>query len=487
LTRPALIAAAIFAATLLLRVPFLSQHLWAWDSVLYARALEDGFHVDYTLADQRPHPPGYLLYVATVFVVRQVTGDSNAALVIVAAVGSALAAAALFLFARRFASGRAALFVAAAFAVDPLVWHYGEVAYPYALLSLLSVCLVACFLAARRRGTVAAALLAGAAFGAAAGFRQDLLLILAAVWLWSIWPLRARERLAAAGSVLIGSLVWLVPSALLSDGPLDYVDAVIRQTDYVSATYSVLTQGLPALFSNLAATLSALVWGLELCVVPVVGLAVAVVLRAIRERRLTLGSNGTLLLAWTAPALAIYVLLHIGEPGYVLSVLPGLYVLAAIGVDRAVRVPRPARRVALAAAVLAPALVFLLSTAPFSAAAIAHHDADLAARVSFVRKNYSPEKTLVLAREDFLLVRYYLPEYRTWFHDFDPYRVAMRRKRAPRVTAIIVFTPGLKAASADARRVECAKGVQLVHLDVEPGATVELYGERYWVVGPSRR
>jgi hypothetical protein len=484
--RPALIAAAIFAATLLSRLPFQSQHLWAWDSVLYARALEHGFHVDYELADQRPHPPGYLLYVATASIVRSFTGDSNAALVLVAAIAGALAAAALFLIARRFASQGPAVFVAVAFAVDPLVWHYGEVGYPYTLLSLLSICLTLCFLAARRRGSIAAALIASAAFGATAGFRQDLLVVLAAIWVWMIWPLPVRARLAAAASVCAGSLVWLVPTAVLSDGLLDYADSVLRQTDYVRATYSVLWQGLPALSTNLAGTLTALAWGLGLCALPLAALAIAGARRFIRERRVALGGTDLLLLAWIAPALAIYVLLHIGEPGYVLSVLPGLYVLAAIGIDRAAWAPRVAWRAALAAALIVPTLVFIWGTAPYSAAAIAHHDSALAARMNFVRRNYPPEKTLVLAREDFLIVRYYLPEYRTWFHDFDPYRYAMRRRRAPRVTAIIVFSPGLRPASAEARRVECAKGVQLVYLDIDPGSTVELYGERYAVESPRR-
>jgi len=483
----ALVAFLLFAATLLSRAPFVSEHLWAWDSVLYARALENGFHVDYALAGQRPHPPGYLLYLATASVARALVDDSNVALVLISALSSALAVAVLFLFARRFVSGGAAAFVAVAFAVDPLVWQYSEVAYPYALLGLLSVSLAAGFFAARARGTAAAAVLASAAFGAAAGFRQDLLIILAALWLWTIWPLPRRGRLVAAASMCAGGLVWLVPTALLSGGPLAYADALLRQTDYVRATYSVLAQGLPALSANLAATLYALAWGLGLCALPIVGLAVVGARRAMRARRVVLGRTDVFLVAWIAPAISLYVLLHIGEWGYVLSVLPGLYVLAAIGIDRFVRVPRRVRRAALASAAAATAFAFVATSAPFSAAAIDHQDDELAARVSFVRQHYSPDSTLVLAREDFLLVRYYLPEYRSWFHDFDPYRLAMRRKRAPRVNAIIVFSPGLKASSIEARRVECARGVHLVYLGIDPGSIVELYGEGYSVVESPRR
>jgi hypothetical protein len=478
--RPVLIAAALFALTLATRVPFMSGQLWAWDSVLYARALESGFHVDYVTADQRPHPPGYLFYVAIAAFARQLTGDSNSALVLISMLAGALAAAGLFLLARRVASERSAAVVALGFAFSPLVWQYSEVAYPYALLGLLSVALALCFADTRGRGT-AAALIASAAFGASAGFRQDLLWILGPLWAWMIWPLSWQGRAAAAGATSIACLSWLVPSAALSGGLFAYLEAVLRQSDFVRATHSVLAQGLPALGTNLATTFTALAWGLGLFIFPVAALVLSGMYGAIRRRGAYLDQRAALLIAWTFPGLILYVGLHIGESGYVLSILPALYVVAAIAIERAGAAPARARHVAFATGVLVPVLVFTTSSAPFSAAAIARQDWELASRVTFVRENYPATTTLLLAREDFLLVRYYLPEYRTWFHDRDPYSRTFRRKRAPNVNAIVVFTPQLQATSAEALRVKCAKGVELVYLAIEPGAVVELHDDRYTI------
>jgi hypothetical protein len=478
--RPASIAAGLFLATLALRLPFMSDQLWAWDSVLYARALEDGFHVDYVTANQRPHPPGYLLYVAAAAAVRGITSDSNAALVVISMVASALAVAALFLFARRFASDRSAALVSVGFALSPLVWHYSEVAYPYTLLGLLSIVLATGFAAAHGRGTTVA-LIASGAFGVVAGFRQDLLMIMAPLWIWLVWPTQWRGRAASAGMVSLGALTWLVPSMMLSGGALPYLGSLFQQTDFVRATYSVLAQGLPALGTNLGMTLYALGWGLGMFALPVVGLAGASVCRAIRRRRVAIDESQAFLIAWISPALLFYIVLHIGEWGYVLSVLPGLYILAAVGIDRVPTVRQTARRVAFAASVIVPAVLFAASPAPFSAAAIHGHDWALASRVTYVREHYLANTTLLLAREDFLLVRYYLPEYRTWFHDPDPYRSTLRRKRAPKVNAIVVFTPGLTATSAEALRVRCAKDVELVYLAIEPGAVVELQDDRYTI------
>jgi len=478
--RPALIAAALFALTLGTRLPFASGQLWAWDSVLYARALEDGFHVDYVTASQRPHPPGYLLYVGVAALARQLTGDSNSALVLISTLASALAAAALFLFARRVVSERSAVVVALGFSFSPLVWHYGEVAYPYALLGLLSIVLAACFVLTRGRGTTAA-LVASAAFGASAGFRQDLLWIMGPLWVWTLWPLQPRSRAAALAMTALGCVIWLVPTAMLSGGLAAYADAVYRQSDFVRVTHSVFAQGLPALVNNVSTTLSAIAWGLGLFALPVTGVAIARCHRGIQQRQLGIGARETLLVLWIAPGLALYALFHIGEPGYVLSILPALYVVAAVAMERGLPMPEHARRIAFAVGVLAPGLVFTGTSAPFSAATISRHDRELASRVSYVRENYLASTTLLLAREDFLLVRYYLPEYRTWFHDRDPYSSTLRRKRAPKVNAIVVFTPQLQATSAEALRIRCAKNVELVYLAIEPGAVVELQDDRYTI------
>ena len=478
--RPAHIAAALFALTLATRIPFMSGQLWAWDSVLYARALEDGFHVDYVTANQRPHPPGYLLYIAAAAVARRFTADSNSALVVISMIASALAVAALFLFARRFASDRSAALVAIGFALSPLVWHYSEVAYPYTVVGLLSIVLAACFAHTHGRGTTAA-LIASAAFGAIAGFRQDLLMILGPLWIWMVCPLPWRARAAAVGMVSLGILTWLVPTMVLSGGPFPYLSSLFRQTDFVRATYSVLAQGLPALGTNIGMTLYAVAWGLGLFALPVVALGGGAAYRAVRRRRAAVSEREAFLIAWIVPALMFYIVLHIGEWGYVLSILPGLYVFAALGIDRIPTVRRAARRIAIAASVVAPIVLFTASPAPFSAAAINGHDWALASRVAYVREHYLASTTLLLAREDFLLVRYYLPEYRTWFHDPEPYRSTLRRKRAPKVDAIVVFTPGLKATSAEALRVKCAKDVELVYLAIEPGAIVELHNDRYTI------
>jgi len=170
--------------------------------------------------------------------------------------------------------------------------------------------------------------------------------------------------------------------------------------------------------------------------------------------------------------------------------VPGLYVLGGRALDALVRPIAPRRGLALAAAssalVVGPGLAFVFGAFPFGASAIATHDAELAARVAFVREQFEPRSTLILTREDFLLVRYYLPEFRARQYDPEPFTRASRRMRTGRVERIVVFTPGLVPDQLrDVRSAKCGGGIELVYLDVQPGAVLEFRGERYAIASPA--
>lgn len=480
------VALAILLVVAATRLPFLTSSLWAWDSVLYARALERGFHVDFALSEQRPQPPGYLFYVASAALVRLVTGDSNTALVLVSVAGSALCAALIFLVARRFSRTGLALLAAAGFAANPVAWTYAEVAYPYALLGALSVGVAGLFAAVRepngRFAHVRGVLFASAALGVAAGFRQDLLLLLGPLWLWLVAPQSWRVRGAAALAVGASMLTWLVPTVVLSDGPGAYLTALMRQTESVGSSYSVAAQGPDALAHNLAFTAAALGWGL----LPFAVILAALGIGPLLMRRARGGPpGGAFFPFWILPAVLFYVTVHIGEWGYVLSILPGLYVLVAALLERpvaAMSTVRPGWKVAGALVALAPALVFLLGTDRFSAYALDRHNRAVAARVAYTRAHFPPERTIVLAREDYLRVRYYLPEYRAWYYDPQPYRADQSRKRATGATAIVIFTAGLvPRQDVDVRHVQITEEVTIAYVPIRSGAIVEFFGERYVV------
>ena len=362
MTRDALTALLLGIATSLTLLPFMAQRLWEWDSVLYARALENGFHVEDALAGSRPHPPGYIFYVASAAVARRAGLDSDHALVLVSIVASGIGAIALYLLCRRLVGVVPAGLITLAFAASPNFWLHGEVAISYVLLAPLVTILAMAFLWARSRGTVRSVFVS-LLFGALAGFRQDVLLFLAPLWIWLLAPATTRERVAATAALAAGCLTWFIPSALLSDGPTAYVASVWRQ--FAGLGVSAASPVSVAVSSVLI--LDSLWWSL-LALGPV--LLVLALARALARLRGSTAARddhpgGIFFALWILPPLLFYLLVHIGEWGYVLSLVPGLFALLAWLLRPIIAAtPRPWRVVGallLAANVLVGAGLFVLA------------------------------------------------------------------------------------------------------------------------------
>jgi hypothetical protein len=323
------------------------------------------------------------------------------------------------------------------------VWAHGEIALPYVVLALGSVGLALLFWDARHDGQ-RRAILASLAFGLAAGFRQDLLLVLGPLWLWSVAAGGAGRVVRCAIAVAGASVLWLVPSAIASGGLDAYVSAVLAQSGTITARS--IGSGGSSLWYDARFIILALAWGLFATGVVLLGLLVAPALHWLRGPRLRRpGDLEMFFLLWLVPGLALYLLWIIGDWGYVLSVLPGLYVLCATllarTLARAHGRPVVVARATLAAIVAGTALFFGVADARWSSSLLAAHDRSVADRVSYVRGHFAVASTVLLAREDYQLARYYLGEYRAWLYDPAPAQITDAPKTIP--PAFVIFTPDL--------------------------------------------
>jgi len=399
------VALLLAIVTALSRIPFVAQRLWEWDSVLYARALEQGFHVDDVLSGSRPHPPGYIFYVAAAGLGRLLGLDSDHALVAVSVIATGAATATCYLLCRRFAGWPLACALAISFAAAPLVWAHGEVAMPYILLAPLCATLALIFRDARGAGT-GRIVLVSFAFGALGGFRQDVLLFLFPLWLWVLWPAVARVRLRAAIGFLAGCLAWLVPSALLSDGLIAYVTRSVHQLIGVSGV-SANTERSIALNAVLIG--DSLFWGGLVLLAALLVLGLSRALASIRGQRSPDDGEAGFFALWLVPALLFYLFVHIGEWGYVLSLVPGMYVLLAWLLTRSAAKGRTVVLVVLANAGLG-ATLFLAGDHPvFSRASLVAHDRMTEAKTAWIREQ-APPGSVVLAATEILVATYYLPD-----------------------------------------------------------------------------
>jgi len=400
------VAAVFFALGILTRIPFQTEFLWAHDSVLYTRAIER-----FDPLDQRPQAPGYLYYVLVVRALYAVVGDPNRAMTIVSLVAGASAVALLYLFAARLYDERTARASGAFLLTAVTFWAYGGVAYPYTLLAALSIgCAMLLWRALRSdtdRGPRLA--IATAAYGIAIGFRTDLAVFLAPLWLMTALaaPLTWSVASAALGAVLV--LGWFFASAALDGGVGRLLEAMRVQGKFVDDRYSAFGDlGLRAIYGNLYELGRFLGRGLYF----LAPLLAAVPLSA-SARRIEISDRQRVvfLLLWALTPLVIYVPIHVGEYGYIFSMLPGLCVIAARGavaLARGGRMPRLLPWLVTTVA-LANAAVFLVSDTPLSARDVVRRDRGVGERIQRLNQPDLARAT-IFAAYDGLIVEYYLSD-----------------------------------------------------------------------------
>jgi 4-amino-4-deoxy-L-arabinose transferase-like glycosyltransferase len=410
-------ALALFGLALLTRLPFATANLYAPDSVLYVRGMER-----FDPLDQRPQPPGYLWYILALRAIDFVVHDPNRAMTILSALAGAATVALVYLLAARLYDERTAR-VSALFVLTAVTfWAYGGVAYPYTLLAgLTSLCAILFWRAldpAASRGRRGVRLLAASAvWGVAVGFRSDLAIFLAPVWLLA--ATRATFATAALSAAAVAALVgvWIYASALADGGLARFLEAVRIQSKSVDDRYSVFGNGPIAIYRNLHELGRFLGRGLYF----LIPLAVATVTSA-DARRVELRDRWrtAFIGAWLLTPLAFYVFIHVGEYGYIFSMLPGLAILAArgaIALAKGLRMPRTFRWI-VATAVLGNAAIFLLSDTPISARDVARLDRGIDEKVAYVRAHFAPATTLVVTVYDAVLVDHYLArEYPVFAYD----------------------------------------------------------------------
>ncbi|MFA6002221.1 MAG: glycosyltransferase family 39 protein, partial [Thermoleophilia bacterium] len=240
------IVSALFVATFLSRIPFRTTLFYAWDSVLYARAID---HFDVSL--HQPHAPGHIFYVFLSRTVNLITGDPNSAMVWVSVFFAAAAVAALYWLGTMMFSRHIGLVAALLLATSLSFWAYSEVAYPYTLLAFLVTVFSGLIYAAREGNSTRLILLAALFLGIGSGFRQDILPFMLPLMAYGLSGMPWRRWVASAMLLGVGVASWYLPSALFSGGFTVYRESSSDQSNYIVEKISVFGRGLDAIAANL--------------------------------------------------------------------------------------------------------------------------------------------------------------------------------------------------------------------------------------------
>jgi hypothetical protein len=159
-----------------------------------------------------------------------------------------------------------------------------------------------------------------------------------------------------------------------------------------------------------------------------------------RLRRLAAPPAAPFFALWIVPALLFYTAVHVGDPGYVLSVVPTIFVLFAALIDRW---PAPGRAAAAALA-LAPGVLFLAGGVyPFSRDVLAAHDRSVRDLLA-VTQALPADASVVASGPAYTVAAYYVRDRPVRFSGDAPEVLARGARAEPppsRGMALVIFAP----------------------------------------------
>jgi len=396
---------ALGLLTLATRLPFRSQILFNWDSVNFALGI-----LDFDVVKHRPHPPGYILYIGLTRGVTWLTGDPAISLVWLS-IGAGMVWVCLIYLLGRCLGGPADAFSSALLLLtSPMVWFYNEIASTYTLEGFFSTAIAyACYQVLS--GSTRWAYLNAGLLGLAGGFRQTTLIFMLPLTLYAMTRLPWRHWLGAGALTVSICLGWGL-TLLAQSGGLEAYLAALRQLMAMATAPSPLVDLVAPLF-----------YGAHLTLLLLPGYWLGLYPASSR------GAHPTwerwFVLLWIGPGLMFIAWQHVGQSGYLLFVLPAIFIYTPgllRGALERLQTLRPGSNTRSQATIEQKMILTTLTLALLASAAfvvVGHQLIQIqddfwqpALRLS---DRYAPSQTVVLTKlargRGFRHASYYLPDY----------------------------------------------------------------------------
>lgn len=314
----------IFLGSVAIRLPFRAHYLVNWDSVNFARGTRA-----FNLLHHQPHPPGYIGYVEAGSLLNHFTGNPNASLTLISVAGGAVASAFLYLLAAQFMRKRYAVATAVLFSLSPVVWYYSEVALTYVVEGAVATGFVWTAYEARRRHSARYLLAATLMLVLAGSIRQSSGAFLLPLWVYVALPFARKTQVKMLAVLVVGNLSWLVPLLWLSGGPVAYVRQTIAMMDVTVGPVSIFSLNQWGLLRNVGFILGGILAAVNIGFIAILLAQV----RGLAPIRRLLRHDRTFFLLWAGPALLTFLLVHTGQLGYVILLLPIAFLWVGVALD----------------------------------------------------------------------------------------------------------------------------------------------------------
>ena len=411
-----LLPLSLFLLTTITRVPFTSKLLYHWDSVQFALALEK-----YDIAVHQPHPPGYFFYVMLGRFLNLFIKDANSIFVSISVVFSGLAVVAIYYLGKEIYDRKTGLIAALVALTSPNLWFHGEIALTYIVEAFFSV-LIAFFCWKVLKGKHKYVWLSVVALGIAGGVRQNTIVFLFPLWLFSVKEVPIRKVIASLGLLGLVCFLWFVPMVYMTGGWNAYHEAFRELWLFNTGHVSVFERGWASFKIFSSSLFDFTIYGVGAGIL-FLGLAAYSLIRHGRFKSLEM-TKFSFFSLWMLPSVFFYltIFIHPSNPGYVLIFLPVLFILIAVSIEhisaelkqiigKNIFIP-----IALAIIIMNIS-IFFFSRYPVSYGEIKNHDRDLSIMLTNI-KTFDPMKTAVFLEPYIFFgyrhIMYYLPEYRVY-------------------------------------------------------------------------
>ncbi|HVN79947.1 MAG TPA: glycosyltransferase family 39 protein [Terriglobia bacterium] len=202
------------------RIPFRAHIPYGLDSIQFVLALQ---HYDVRI--HQPHPPGYYLFVKLGSLFSLLFHDANLSFIAANVLFSVLAIIVFYRLGQSLLGARAGMCATLLLASCPVFWFHGEVALSNAV-DCFFTCLVAWLCWQTLNEQPRALYYSALALGLSGGVRQNTLVFLLPLWVFSIARSGIKKQLIAL--FLLGATVasWYLPMSACSGGIRAYQTAL---------------------------------------------------------------------------------------------------------------------------------------------------------------------------------------------------------------------------------------------------------------------
>jgi hypothetical protein len=264
------------------------------------------------------------------------------------------------------------------------------------------------------------------ALGIAGGIRQNTIVFLFPLWLFSVKGVPLKKIFASLGLLGIICLCWFVPMVWMTGGWNAYQEAFREYRMFVIGHFSVFEKGWDSFKIFSLSLFRHLIYGLWAGII-ILGLAVYSLIR--HGRLKSLERNKVLFFSlWMLPSVFFYlmILYHPASYGYVLILLPALFILTTVSIKYISAEFKEILKKDLYFSIASVLIIlstfsFFLLKFPVSYTEIRNHDRNLSIILDGI-KEFNPENTAIFVEPyihyGFRHIMYYLPAYYVYDVDF---------------------------------------------------------------------